>query len=138
VLVHGWPGSVVEFLELIGPLGDPRAFGGDPGDALHLVIPSLPGFGFSGPLTEPGWTDTRVAGALVELMARLGYDRYGVQGGDIGAFIAPQMGRLAPHHVVGVHLNALVTFPTGDPADMAALTKPSSGAWPCSSTGRTT
>jgi pimeloyl-ACP methyl ester carboxylesterase len=86
-------------------------------------VPSLPGFGFSGPLHEPGWTDTRVAAALVELMARLGYDRYGVQGGDVGAFIAPQMGRLDPGRVVGVHLNALVTFPSGDPADMAALTE---------------
>ena len=91
-------------------------------DAFHLVIPSLPGYGFSGPLTETGWTDGRTAAALVELMARLGYDRYGVQGGDVGAFIAPLMGRLAPDRVIGVHVNALVTFPSGDPADMAALT----------------
>jgi pimeloyl-ACP methyl ester carboxylesterase len=124
LLLHGWPGSVVEFLELIGPLTDPKAHGAEAADAFHLVVPSLPGFGFSGPLTEPGWTDARVAAALVELMARLGYDRYGVQGGDVGAFIAPQMGRLAPDHVIGVHLNALVTFPSGDPADMAGLTEP--------------
>jgi epoxide hydrolase len=123
LLVHGWPGSIVEFLELIGPLTDPRAHGGDPTDAFHLVIPSLPGFGFSGPLTEPGWTDGRVAAALVELMGRLGYGRYGVQGGDIGAFIAPEMGRLDRDQVIGVHLNALVTFPSGDPDDMAALTE---------------
>ena len=124
LLLHGWPGSVVEFLEVIGPLSDPRAHGGDPADAFHLVIPSLPGHGFSGPLHQAGWTDGRVATALTELMARLGYDRYGVQGGDIGAFIAPQMGRLDPDHVVGVHVNALTTFPYGDPADMADLTEP--------------
>ena len=87
------------------------------------MIPSLPGYGFSGPLTETGWTDGRTAAALVELMARLGYARYGVQGGDVGAFIAPLIGRLAPDRVIGVHVNALVTFPSGDPADMAALTE---------------
>jgi epoxide hydrolase len=121
LLLHGWPGSVVEFLDVIGPLSDPRAHGGDPADAFHLVIPSLPGHGFSGPLNEPGWTDGRVAAALTELMARLGYQRYGVQGGDIGAFIAPQLGRLDPDHVIGVHVNALTTFPSGDPAEMADL-----------------
>jgi epoxide hydrolase len=124
LLLHGWPGSVVEFLEVIGPLSDPRAHGGDPADAFHLVVPSLPGHGFSGPLREAGWTDGRVAKALTELMDRLGYDRYGVQGGDIGAFIAPEMGRLDPEHVVGVHVNALTTFPSGDPAEMADLTEP--------------
>lgn len=112
LLLHGWPGSIVEFLDLIGPLTD----------AFHLVIPSLPGFGFSGPLPATGWNDARVAGALVELMTVLGYDRYGVQGGDVGAFIAPLIGRAAPDRVIGVHVNNLVTFPTGDPADMAALT----------------
>jgi pimeloyl-ACP methyl ester carboxylesterase len=123
MLIHGWPGSIVEFLDVIAPLTEPRAHDGDAADAFHLVIPSLPGHGFSGPLNEPGWTDGRVARALTELMARLGYDRYGVQGGDVGAFIAPEMGRLDPDHVVGVHVNALVTFPTGDPADMADLTE---------------
>jgi epoxide hydrolase len=122
LLLHGWPGSVVEFLDMIGPLTDPAAHGGDPGDAFHLVIPSLPGYGFSGPLTEAGWTDGRTGAALAGLMARIGYDRYGVQGGDVGAFIAPLIGRAAPDRVVGVHLNALVTFPSGDPADLAALT----------------
>jgi pimeloyl-ACP methyl ester carboxylesterase len=121
--VHGWPGSVVEFLDVIGPLTDPRAYGDDPADAFHVVVPSLPGHGFSGPVTEAGWTDGRVAAAFTELMARLGYDRYGVQGGDVGAFIAPQVGRLAPEHVIGVHVNAFVTFPSGDPADVAALTE---------------
>jgi epoxide hydrolase len=123
LLIHGWPGSVVEFLELVGPLIDPRAHGGDPADAFHLVIPSLPGFGFSGPLDEPGWSYDRIAGAFVELMARLGYDRYGVQGGDVGAFVAPVVGRQAPDRVVGVHVNALVTFPSGDPAELADLTE---------------
>ena len=123
LLLHGWPGSVVEFLDVIGPLTDPVAHGGDPADAFHLVIPSLPGYGFSGPLTETGWTDGRTAAALVELMARLGYDRYGVQGGDVGAFVGPLIGRAAPDRVIGVHANALVTFPTGDPADMAAMSE---------------
>jgi epoxide hydrolase len=90
---------------------------------LHLVIPSLPGFGFSGPLSDTGWTYARIAGAFVELMALLGYDRYGVQGGDVGAFVAPVVGRLVPDHVIGVHVNALVTFPSGDPAELADLTE---------------
>ena len=119
LLIHGWPGSVVEFLDLIEPLTDPEP----EQPAFHLVIPSVPGFGFSGPITEPGWTDTRTATALAALMARLGYDRYGVHGGDIGAFIGPAIGRVDAGHVIGVHANALVTFPTGDPADMAALTE---------------
>jgi pimeloyl-ACP methyl ester carboxylesterase len=123
LLLHGWPGSVVEFLDMIGPLTDPAAHGGDPADAFHLVIPSLPGYGFSGPLTATGWTDGRTAGALAELMARLGYQRYGVQGGDVGAFLAPLIGRAAPDRVIGIHVNALVTFPSGDPADMAAMTE---------------
>jgi pimeloyl-ACP methyl ester carboxylesterase len=127
LLLHGWPGSIVEFLDMIGPLTDPAAHGGDPADAFHLVIPSLPGYGFSGPLTETGWTDGRTAAAQVELMARLGYDRYGVQGGDVGAFVGPLVGRAAPDRVIGVHVNALVTFPSGDPADMAALTEAERG-----------
>jgi pimeloyl-ACP methyl ester carboxylesterase len=127
LLLHGWPGSVVEFLDMIGPLTDPAAHGGDPADAFDLVIPSLPGYGFSGPLTGAGWTDTRTAAALTELMARLGYDRYGVQGGDVGAFVAPLMARAAPDRVIGVHVNALVTFPSGDPAEMAALTEADRG-----------
>jgi epoxide hydrolase len=127
LLLHGWPGSIVEFLDVIGPLTDPAAHGGDPADAFHLVIPSLPGYGFSGPLTETGWTDGRSAAALAELMDRLGYDRYGVQGGDVGAFIAPLIGRTVPDRVIGVHLNALVTFPTGDPADLAAMTEADRG-----------
>ena len=123
LLLHGWPGSVVEFLDVVGPLTDPAGHGGEVADAFHLVVPSLPGHGFSGPLDQPGWTDGRAAGALAELMARLGYDRYGVQGGDVGAFIAQQLGRLDREHVIAVHLNAMTTFPSGDPAAMAALTE---------------
>jgi epoxide hydrolase len=86
------------------------------------VIPSIPGHGFSVPLNGPGWTHGRNAKAFVELMSRLGYERYGAQGGDIGAFEAPEVGRIDPGHVIGVHVNALVTFPTGDPSELADLT----------------
>src|SRR5215217_2587717 len=106
ILTHGWPGSVAEFLEVIGPLSNPRAHGGDPADAFHLVIPSIPGFGFSGPTHTTGWAINRIAEAWAELMRRLGYQRYGAQGGDFGAMIAPALGRLAPEQVVGVHVNA--------------------------------
>lgn len=106
ILTHGWPGSVVEFLGVIGPLTDPRTHGGDPADAFDVVIPSIPGFGFSGPTHEAGWDSARVARAWAELMARLGYTRYGAQGGDMGAFVAPDLGRIDAEHVVGVHVNA--------------------------------
>jgi len=120
LLIHGWPGSFVEFLDVIGPLTDPVAHGGDAADAFHLVIPSIPGFGYSVPLSGTGWHHRRCAAALAELMDRLGYDRYGVQGGDIGAFQAPLVGRAAAEHVIGVHVNALVTFPMGE--DLSDLT----------------
>jgi hypothetical protein len=106
VLTHGWPGSVVEFVDLIGPLTDPAAHGGDRADAFDVVVPALPGFGFSGPTREKGWNTARVAAAWAELMSRLGYSRYGAQGGDMGAFVSPELGRLAPDRVVGVHVNA--------------------------------
>jgi pimeloyl-ACP methyl ester carboxylesterase len=106
VLLHGWPGSFIEFLDVIGPLADPARHGLDPKQAFHLVIPSLAGFGFSTPLASPGWTSARNAAALIHLMDALGYRRYGVQGGDYGAFVAPDMGRAAPDHVIGVHVNA--------------------------------
>jgi pimeloyl-ACP methyl ester carboxylesterase len=122
LLIHGWPGSFAELVELIGPLTDPRAHGGDPADAFHVVIPSIPGFGFSTPLSGPGWTHRRIAGAYVELMARLGYERYGVQGGDLGAWQAPEVGRLDAEHVIGVHVNALVTFPPDDAEALDDLT----------------
>jgi epoxide hydrolase len=116
LLLHGWPGSVVEFFDVIGPLSDPRSHGGDPATAFDLVIPSLPGFGFSGPVTEPGWGSRRIATALAELMRRLGFARYGAQGGDFGAFIATDLGRVDPEHVIGAHVNAATVgfIPLGD------------------------
>ncbi len=105
ILTHGWPGSVVEFLDLVGPLTDPRAHGGDAGDAFHVVIPSLPGFGFSGPVSDAGWDTNRIARAWAELMRRLGYARFGAQGGDVGAGVCAELGRVAPDRVVGVHVN---------------------------------
>jgi pimeloyl-ACP methyl ester carboxylesterase len=120
MLIHGWPGSIVEFLDVIGPLSDPRAHGGDPADAFHLVIPSIPGHGFSRPLSATGWSTHRIAKAFTKLMSRLGYGRYGVQGGDVGAFIAPEMGRTDPAHIVGIHVNSLVQIPTM-PQIMAGL-----------------
>jgi pimeloyl-ACP methyl ester carboxylesterase len=124
LLIHGWPGSIVEFRHVTGPLSDPRAHGGDPATAFDLVIPSLPGFGFSGPVTEPGWNSRRIATALAELMRRLGYDRYGAQGGDFGAFVAPDLGRADPDHVIGVHVNAATMgfIPFGDIAEAEQAT----------------
>lgn len=101
LLIHGWPGSFVEFLDVIAPFTD-----GSSGQAFDLVIPSLPGFGFSGPTREAGWNNGRIAQALLELMTRLGYDRFGVQGGDAGAIIGPEIARLVPDRVIGVQLNA--------------------------------
>jgi pimeloyl-ACP methyl ester carboxylesterase len=105
VLTHGWPGSIVEFLDLIGPLTDPAAHGGDRADAFHVVIPALPGFGFSGPVRDTGWTTNRIARAWAELMRRLGYERFAAQGGDIGSGVSAELGRVAPDRVIGVHLN---------------------------------
>ncbi len=109
MLLHGWPGSFVEFLDVIPLLRED----------FHLVIPSLPGFGFSAALASPGWTATRMAAAMVALMGELGYELFGVQGGDTGAFVAPEMGRLAPDRIVGIHLNAMLTFPGDEPAQLS-------------------
>ncbi|MDN3359978.1 epoxide hydrolase family protein [Actinomadura sp. DC4] len=106
ILTHGWPGSIVEFADVAGPLADPRAYGGE-ADAFHLVIPGIPGFGFSGPTRETGWEFKRVAGAFAELMRRLGYQRYGAQGGDWGAAISRELGRTQKDQVIGVHLNLI-------------------------------
>jgi pimeloyl-ACP methyl ester carboxylesterase len=105
VLTHGWPGSFLEFIDLIGPLTDPAAHGGDPADAFHVVIPSIPGFGFSTPLAEGEWPTRRIAETWIALMDRLGYDRFVVQGGDMGAAISPEIARRAPERVIGVHVN---------------------------------
>jgi epoxide hydrolase len=121
ILTHGWPNSVFEYLDLIGPLSDPRSHGGDPADAFHLVIPSLPGFGFSGPTTEKGWNRYRTAKAWAELMSRLGYDRYGAHGNDVGSFVSPELGRIDQDHVIGVHVTQLFSFPSGDPAELVDL-----------------
>ena len=122
ILTHGWPGSIVEFLDVIGPLSDPATQGGDPADAFELIIPSLPGYGFSGPTPERGWSNHRIARAWAELMARLGYRRYGAVGNDAGSLISPELGRIDPEHVVGVHVTQLFSFPSGDPAELADLT----------------
>jgi microsomal epoxide hydrolase len=130
IITHGWPGSVSEFLDVIDPLCNPRAHGGDPADAFHVVCPSIPGYGWSGPTTEPGWDIRRVAEAWKVLMARLGYDRYGAQGGDWGAIISSDLALIDADHMAGLHLNMLIAFPPADveleldeqeQADLAAL-----------------
>jgi epoxide hydrolase len=137
IFSHGWPGSVAEFLDVIGPLTEPRRHGLDPRTAFDLVIPSLPGFAWSGPTQDAGWGPRRIARAWAALMKRLGYRRYGAVGNDWGSHIAPELGRVAPEAVVGVHVTQLFSFPDGEwlayppsvepdlgdlaPADRAAL-----------------
>jgi pimeloyl-ACP methyl ester carboxylesterase len=115
IMTHGWPGSVVELLGVVGPLTDPAAHGGRAGDAFDLVLPSLPGYGFSGEPAEIGWDPARVAQAWAELMNRLGYTRYVAQGGDVGASVTDAMGRQAPPGLAGIHMNLLVTALAGGP-----------------------
>jgi len=122
MLLHGWPGSVVEFVSMIGPLTDPRGHGGDPSRAFHVVAPSLPGYGFSGPTTERGWDSARMAKAFASLMSLLGYSRWGVAGGDAGALVGRELGILAPDGLIGVHLLQIFAFPSGDPAEFAKIT----------------
>jgi pimeloyl-ACP methyl ester carboxylesterase len=105
VVTHGWPGSVLEFSKVVGPLADPVAYGGDPRDAFHVVCPTLPGFGFSDKPAEPGWGVPRIAVAWATLMARLGYDRYAAQGGDWGAGVSTALAQQQPERVIGIHLN---------------------------------
>jgi pimeloyl-ACP methyl ester carboxylesterase len=120
IMTHGWPGSVIELLETVGPLTDPTAHGGKAEDAFHLVLPSLPGYGFSGEPTEVGWDLGHTARAWAELMHRLGYSRYVAQGGDLGAIVTDVMGRQAPEGLIGIHMTLLVTTlgaPTPPPGD---------------------
>ncbi|AXV17627.1 epoxide hydrolase (plasmid) [Neorhizobium sp. SOG26] len=121
ILSHGWPGSFVEFLGLIGPLTDPKAHGLDESIAFDLVIPSLPGFGFSSPMSVPGWDSARTAKAWDTLMKALGYERYGAHGGDAGALVGRELGILAPEGLVGTHLLQIFAFPTGQPGEMDKL-----------------
>jgi pimeloyl-ACP methyl ester carboxylesterase len=127
IMTHGWPGSVIELLETVGPLTDPTAHGGRAEDAFHLILPSLPGYGFSAEPRELGWDPGRVARAWAELMARLGYTRYVAQGGDVGAAVTDSMGRQAPEGLAGIHMNLLVTalggaeLPAGSEEERAAL-----------------
>jgi pimeloyl-ACP methyl ester carboxylesterase len=109
IMTHGWPGSVVELLETVGPLTDPTAHGGAAEDAFDLVLPSMPGYGLSSEPAELGWNVGRIAQAWAELMGRLGYTRYVAQGGDVGAAVTDTMGRLAPEGLLGIHVNLLVT-----------------------------
>ena len=121
ILTHGWPGSVAEFLDVIGPLTDPVSYGGDAAEAFDLVIPSIPGYGFSGPTNDTGWDSARVAKAWDTLVKRLGYERYGAHGGDAGALITRELGILKPEGLVGVHLLQIFAFPSGDPEEMARM-----------------
>jgi pimeloyl-ACP methyl ester carboxylesterase len=111
IITHGWPGSIIEMLEVIGPLTDPTAYGGEAADAFDVVVPSMPGYGFSGQPTEVGWDSGRIASAWAELMRRLGYTRYVAQGGDQGAGVTDAMGRLAPDGLLGLHFNFLSAAP---------------------------
>ena len=120
ILTHGWPGSTVEFMKVIGPLTDPVAHGGDAADAFHIVAPSLPGYGFSDKPKRPGWGVERIASAWDELMVRLGYDRFGAQGGDWGSSVTTRIGEQNLGHCVGIHINMPIAFP--GPDDMADLT----------------
>jgi pimeloyl-ACP methyl ester carboxylesterase len=129
IMTHGWPGSVIEMLDSVGPLTDPTAHGGTAADAFHLVLPSLPGYGFSGEPAEVGWDLVRTARAWSELMRRLGYDSYVAQGGDVGAGVTDVMGRLGPDGLVAIHTNLLVpalndpaSLPNDGDAERAALT----------------
>ncbi|MGS2807215.1 epoxide hydrolase family protein [Nocardia sp. MW-W600-9] len=120
ILTHGWPGSILEYIDVIAPLTEPES-AEDP--AFHLVIPSLPGFGFSGPTRSTGWNRYRTARAWAELMARLGYERYGAIGNDGGSMVSPELGRIAPEQVLGVHVTQLYSFPSGDPAEFEGMSE---------------
>ncbi len=120
LLIHGWPGSIVEFLEVIPRLTDPEAHGGQAEDAFHVIAPSLPGYGFSEPPRSPGWDVARIARAFIELMDRLGYPRYLAQGGDWGAQVTTWIGGLDPEHCAAIHLNMAPGIPPPDPGPLTA------------------
>ena len=123
VLTHGWPGSFVEFLDVIGPLTDPEAYGGSAADAFHVVVPSMPGYGFSGPTVQPEFHVNRIADAIAEVMQQLGYDRYVAQGGDWGAIVTRRLGEAYGDRLLGIHLNMIFAFPGADDTDaMAGVT----------------
>ena len=138
IITHGWPGSVIELLEVIGPLTDPTAHGGRADDAFDLVLPSLPGYGFSEEPTELGWSPGRVARAWAELMHRLGYSRFVAQGGDVGAAVTDVMGRQAPDGLAGIHTNLLVTALGNTPAPAGNPSPPEQAAIDALTTFRTT
>jgi pimeloyl-ACP methyl ester carboxylesterase len=122
ILTHGWPSSVVEFTEMIGPLTDPAAYGGDPADAFHVVVPSIPGYGFSTPVRDAGWGNLlRVAQAFAEVMSRLGYERFAAQGGDVGAGVTAMLAILDPQRVVATHVNGPAPYPFGPPVELEGL-----------------
>ena len=121
LLAHTYPGSFVDYLDMIGPLVDPVAHGGRAEDAFDVVVPDAPGFGFSQPVVEAGWTTARVAAAYDALMRRLGYDSYGIHGSDNGAMVARELGLLAPEGFLGLHVLQLFSFPSGDPAEFEKL-----------------
>ena len=136
IITHGWPGSVIELLEVIGPLTDPGAYGGRAEDAFDLVLPSMPGYGFSAEPAEPGWDPGRIARAWAELMRRLGYSRYVAQGGDQGAAVTDEMGGQAPDGLLGVHMN-LLRRALGDVSSLPAATEEERAALAAISTFRT-
>jgi len=119
LLLHGWPGCFADFLDVVGPLSE----------TFHLVVPSLPGFGFSTPLAGPGMSAARMGGVLAELMTRLGYERFGIQGYDAGGWVGPAIGRQVPDRVLGMHLNALLTFPSGTEGEFDGLTDVEQRRW---------
>jgi pimeloyl-ACP methyl ester carboxylesterase len=124
ILTHGWPGSVAEYLDVLGPLSDPRRYGLHPSIAFDLVVPSLPGFAWSGPTPDAGWGPRRIARAWAVLMNRLGYDRYGAVGNDWGAAVSCELGRVAGDAVVGVHVTQLHSLPEGERPYLAPMTDP--------------
>ena len=123
VLTHGWPGSVLEFLDVIGPLSDPRAHGADPADAFHVVVPSMPGYGFSGPTTQTGVDVDLVAAAIADVMRQLGYEQFVAQGGDWGALVTRRLGEAHADRVIGIHCNMLFALPSAGERTMDGVTE---------------